>query len=206
VSTPDFRQIERQMSGSRALTDLPEAHGTLTGALCSAEGMSLQDWLREIYPEGLAGDAEPSMHAVFEWTRHALRSGQLEFQLLLPDDDESVAIRAAALGHWCQGFLYGLGSNPIPDVDQLPEEIGEIVRDLSAMTQIEVDDNESEEDNEQAYAELVEFVRVGVQLLHDELGRFREAAAGAASVGVEPGGAGERGGPEDEHGNPVSIH
>ena len=24
VSTPDFRQIERQMSGSRALTDLPE--------------------------------------------------------------------------------------------------------------------------------------------------------------------------------------
>jgi uncharacterized protein YgfB (UPF0149 family) len=206
VSTPDFRQIERQMSGSRALTDLPEAHGTLTGALCSAATTTLQDWLREVFPEGLAGDAEPSMHAVFEWTQHVLRSGQLEFQLLLPTDEEPVATRAAALGQWCQGFLYGLGSNPIPDVDQLPEEIGEIVRDLSAMTQIEVDESESDEDNEQAYAELVEFVRIGVQLLHDELGRFRDAAAGTASGGAGPGSTGEGDGPEDEHGNPVSIH
>ncbi len=36
---------------------------------------------------------------------------------------------------------------------------------------------ESEEDNESAYAELVEFVRVGVQLVFEELESLRERAA-----------------------------
>lgn len=179
MSAPEYHEIESQLAGSRALTDLPEAHGTLAGALCSGEGMGVQDWLREIFPEGIAGAAEVPMLTVFEWTQHVLRTGQLEFQLLLPDDNEPLAVRAAALGQWCQGFLYGLGSNPLPDVDRLPAEVGEIVRDLTALTRIDVDASESDEDNEQAYAELVEFVRVGVQLLHDELAPFRQPAGGS---------------------------
>ena len=207
MSTPDFRQLERQLADSRSLTDLAEAHGTLSGALCSGDTFTLQDWLREVFPEGVAGAAEAPMHAVFEWTQHALRSGQLEFHLLLPGDDEAMAIRVTALGQWCQGFLYGLGANPIPDVDQLPEEIGEIVRDISAMTQIEVDEGDSPEENEQAYAELVEFVRVGVQLLHEELARFRtrQAAATTGRGGLSAEDEDERP-PQDDHGNPVSIH
>ena len=189
MSEPEYHDIERQLAGSRALTDLPEAHGTLAGALCSSNRVTLQDWLREVFPDGLAGAAEGPMLGVFEWTRHVLRAGQLEFQLLLPGDDEPVSVRAAALGQWCQGFLYGLGSYPIPDVEKLPEEVAEIVRDLTAMTQVGVDEDESAEDNEHAYAELVEFVRVGVQLLHDELARFRDAAGG-----------------ESEDDGPVSLH
>ena len=45
---------------------------------------------------------------------------------------------------------------------------------LFESTQIGVDADEPLEESEQAYAELVEFVRVGVQLLHDELARFRD--------------------------------
>ncbi len=204
MSTPEFHLIQRQLAGSRALTDLPEAHGTLAGALCSADDLSLQDWLREIFPDGSAGEAEGATHSVFEWTRHVLRSGQLEFHPLLPDDDVPVAARAAALGQWCQGFLYGLGSNPLPDVEQLPQEIAEIVQDLTAMTRIEVDDSESAEDNEQAYAELVEFVRVGVQLLHDELARFRERSAPPAATTA--GEAADDDDFEDRNDGPVSIH
>lgn len=174
MADPEYRDIERQLTASRALTDLPEAHGTLTGALCATAAVSLEDWLREVFPEGVAGDAETPMLAVFEWTRHTLAGGQLEFQPLLPGDDEPVANRASALGQWCQGFLYGLGSSPLPDLERLPEEVGEVVRDLTALTHIGVDANESAEDNEQAYAELVEFVRVGVQLLFDELAPFRQ--------------------------------
>lgn len=180
MADPEYLDIERQLAASRALTDLPEAHGTLAGALCSSEAVSLEDWLREVFPEGRAGEAEMPMLAVFEWTRHTLVGGQLEFQLLLPGDETPVAARASALGQWCQGFLYGLGSNTIPDLEQLPEEVGEVVRDLTALTQISVDDDETPEDNEQAYAELVEFVRVGVQLLFDELAAFRQAGTASA--------------------------
>jgi yecA family protein len=177
MSEPDFRQIESQMVAARALTDLPEAHGTLAGALCATDAVRLEDWLRELFADGRAGSAETALLAVFEWTRHVLAAGELEFQLLLPGDDESVERRAAALGEWCQGFLYGLGSSPIPDLEQLPEEVGEIVRDLTALTQVGIDADEPLEANEQAYAELVEFVRIGVQLLFDELARFRAEAA-----------------------------
>ena len=207
MSVPDYQEIESHLSGSRALTDLPEAHGTLAGALCSGEGVTLQDWLREVFPEGVAGAAEVPMLAVFEWTQHVLRTGQLEFMLLLPDDEESLATRAAALGQWCQGFLYGLGSNPLPDVERLPEEIAEIVRDLTALTRIDVDENESAEDNEQAYAELVEFVRVGVQLLHDELAPFRGPAVGRADSDATSLQDRESSfDPDGEDGGPISIH
>ena len=184
MTAPNYRDIESELIGSRALTDLPEAHGTLTGALCAAGTIPVHDWLREVFPEGVAGAAEPALLALYEWTRHVLENGQLDFQLMLPEDDRAMAERAAALGQWCQGFLYGLGSSPIPDVDALPAEVGEIVRDLSAMTQIGVDADESLEDNEQAYAELVEFVRVGVQLLYDELAPFR--APPSAGPGDSP--------------------
>lgn len=189
MSEPEYREIEMQLAGSRALTDLPEAHGTLVGALCSSDQMTLQDWLREIFPDGVAGAAETPMLAVFEWTQHVLRSGQLDFQLLLPSDDEPLGLRAAALGQWCQGFLYGLGSNPIPDIERLPPDVAEIVRDLTTLTQIGVDEDESVDNNENAYAELVEFVRIGVQLLHDELAAFRETAAA-----------------EDPDGRPSALH
>ncbi len=178
MSQPDYRTIESRLDESRALTDLPEAHGTLAGAFCASNAVALQDWLREVFPEGVAGSAEGEMHAVFEWTRHVLANGQMEFALLLPDDDRPIEERAAALGEWCQGFLYGLGSTPIPDIDSLSPEVGELVRDLTAITQLSVDEAESDDNNEEALAELVEFVRVGVQLLFDELAPFRNATTG----------------------------
>jgi uncharacterized protein YgfB (UPF0149 family) len=51
------------------------------------------------------------------------------------------------------------------------------VRDIGEITNVGVDGRESEETNESAYAELVEFVRVGVQLLFEELGPFRQPPA-----------------------------
>ena len=178
------------MSGSRALTEPPEAHGTLAGALCAAPEYGLEDWLRELYDQGKAGDpaALDALQALFDETRASLAAGQMQFAMLLPGDEAPIAARAAALGQWCQGFLYGLGTSPIPDADSLPEQIGEIVRDLGAITQVGVDARESDESNEAAYAELVEFVRVGVQLLFDELAPYRDRSAAPDPSSGAPGG------------------
>lgn len=183
MSVPDYHEIDASLASSRALTDLPEAHGTLAGAMCSSAGVTLEDWLREIFPEGQAGAAQTPMLAVFEWTRYVLDSRQFGFQPLLPDDETPVELRAVALGQWCQGFLYGLGSQPIPEIDRLPTEVAEIVRDFTALTQIGVDADESSEANEQAYSELVEFVRIGVQVLYDELAAFRDQHAASVDDG-----------------------
>lgn len=97
----------------------------------------------------------------------------MEFAPLLPRDAEPIDARAEALGLWCQGFLYGLGASSLTDATKLPGEVGEVVRDLSEITRVGVDSADSLESSEGAYAELVEFVRVGVQLVFDELGPLR---------------------------------
>jgi uncharacterized protein len=173
----EYVEIEQVLQRSRALTDVSEAHGTLAGALCAAADYRLDDWLRELYAEGRTEpEATGRLRRLFDETRAALTDHGMGFAALLPGDDRPIADRAAALGQWCQGFLYGLGTSTLPDVDSLPATAGEIVRDLTAITQVGVDGGESDESNEVAYTELVEFVRVGAQLLFDELDPFRVRA------------------------------
>jgi len=78
------------------------------------------------------------------------------------------------LAEWCQGILYGLGSGRLQDPAALGGEVSEIIRDFTAITQVDVNPDDAEEASEEAYVELVEFVRVGTQLLFEQLEPLRE--------------------------------
>ncbi len=181
VASRTFDELQRALVQSRALTDAAEAHGTLVGSLCAAP-CSLADWLAEILPEGRAEySAADSLRAVFESTSGALVDGELGFAPLLPADDAPIGDRALALGEWCQGFLYGLGSGvAVPEASELPGDAAEVLRDMTEITHVDVDPEDDPETSEAAYAELVEFVRVGVQLLYDQLQPMREPRVGAS--------------------------
>ena len=169
-----FNDLQRVLVQAHALTDAAEAHGTLVGALCSMD-CSLDDWLAEILPEGRAeGLAEAQLRAVFDSTSGSLGDIASGFGPLLPSDDAPIADRTAALGEWCQGFLYGLGSGAQPESRDLEGNAAEVLRDLTEITRVDVDPDEDGERNEEAYAELVEFVRVGVQLLYVQFTSLRE--------------------------------
>jgi uncharacterized protein len=178
MQAADYDHIQQVLTQAHSLTDAAEAHGTLTGCLCSTVAYSFEDWMLEILPEG---GAEPSttqlLFELFQRTNVALTEAQMEFAPLLPDDEEPIDVRAAALGAWCQGFLYGLGTSSLTDATALPGDIGEVVRDLTEITHVAADSAESLESNEGAYAELVEFVRAGVQLLFDELEPLRRESS-----------------------------
>jgi len=177
---PDYSHIQQLLLQERSLADAAEAHGTLAGCLCATSGYRLQDWLREILPEGRAApQAAADLHELYAATADTLRQPDMEFELLLPADSQPIDVRAAALAQWCQGFLYGLGAGAIPDASELPGDVGEIVRDFIEISRAGVDAQQSEESNESAYTELVEFVRVGVQLLFEELAVARRPSARA---------------------------
>jgi uncharacterized protein YgfB (UPF0149 family) len=97
----------------------------------------------------------------------------MEFQPLLPDDEEPLAVRGEALGAWCQGFLYGFGAAGTANRSALPESVSEFLADLARISQAGDVGSEAEEAEEAAYAELVEFLRAGVQLVYDELAALR---------------------------------
>jgi hypothetical protein len=176
VSTAhDYAQIQRSLAASHALADPAEAHGTLAGALCALGPYRLEDWLAEILPDGVsAGTADPALATLYSSTVASLSGRDMQFDLLIPADDCPIEERTRALTAWCTGFLYGLGSNGAADPQRLPGDLGEILRDLTEITRAGVDASDSVEANESALAELVEFVRVGVQLLFDELEPLRE--------------------------------
>lgn len=171
-----YAEIQGVLTGEHALAEAAEAHGTLTGSLCSAPAYRFEDWLLDILPEGevRASDAEV-LRALYRHTAGALNGAQMQFGLLLPDDERPILERADALALWCQGFLYGLGLGVLRDAARMPGEVGEIVNDITAIGSASVDTSQSEESNEEAYAELVEFMRVSVQVVFEELAPLRDA-------------------------------
>jgi len=175
-----YTEIQRVLIEERSMSEAAEAHGTLAGSLCTAVCYRFEDWLLEILPDGRAqaAAAAAALRELYARTAQALVGDDPDFDLLLPEEEQPIDARTAALAQWCQGFLYGLGSRVIQDASRLPGDAGEVVRDLSEITRVGVDSGDDEESSESAYTELVEFVRVGVQLVFAEL----EPVRGHSSV------------------------
>lgn len=178
--TASYAEIQRVLIEERSMSEAAEAHGTLAGSLCTAVTYRFEDWLLEILPEGRAqaDAAAAALREVYARTAQSLVEADLAFVLFLPEEEQPIDARTEALAQWCQGFLYGLGSRVIQDASRLPGDVGEVVRDLNEITRVGADGSGDLESNESAYTELVEFVRVGVQLVFAEL----EPVRGHSSV------------------------
>jgi uncharacterized protein YgfB (UPF0149 family) len=187
MHTASFSEIQRVLADERSMTDATEAHGTLAGALCTTSTYRFEDWLQEILPEGRTLDpvSTGALRGLYFLTTETLAGAEMAFEPLLPEESQPLDERAAALSQWCVGFLYGLGSGAIEDLSKLPGEVGEVIRDFDELTRVSVGTSESEEENESAYVELVEFVRVGVQLVFEELESVRAGSVDGESDETE---------------------
>ena len=171
-----YDEFERVLRDARALPEPAEAHGTLAGALCSSRDYGLLEWVHEILPDDSPDEEalkSSVLQRVYDTMVRTLAGSDADFAPLLPDDDAPLALRADALSLWCQGFLYGLGSGSASDPSKVSTEAGEIIHDLTEITHVGVEADEQNEENETAFAEVVEFVRVGVQILFVELAPAR---------------------------------
>ncbi len=166
-----FKDYEDALMAAGSLADAAEAHGSLCGALCSMSPYRMQDWVNEILPDGasLSDESAAMLERVFTATAASFGEQGMEFAPMLPDDDHPLNGRANALALWCTGFLYGLGTGQLSDLEGLAGDVGEIVRDFNEISRATGDEAEADESNEQAYAELVEFIRVAAQVVFEEL-------------------------------------
>ncbi|HVF35197.1 MAG TPA: UPF0149 family protein [Candidatus Saccharimonadia bacterium] len=158
-----------------------ELHGALAGYLCAGGLAPAREWLAALALEEIdeaLGDAPARelFDRLFSSCAADLEDPELAFDLLLPDDSESMPERAVALVDWCRGFLGGLGLSGADLEHGLSTEAGEIMGDFARIAATRFDDESGGEEDEQAYAEVVEYVRVGVLLLHNELARSPDSA------------------------------
>ncbi len=179
----DHDSLDAALRRCGATWDAAQTHGLLSGCLSIAGTASGFAWLSQILEGTDAGsplrsECEVMLSTLFESTYRQFSERQSEFEPLLPDDQDSGAIRAAALARWCEGFLHGLVSSDHGDAlkERLAAEpLADIIKDMLQITRATVEEDSDDQTNEEAYAELVEYLRVAAQLTFEELVEFRRA-------------------------------
>jgi len=194
-STIDHDGLNAALRRCGANWDAAQSHGLLSGRLAIGGAGAGFEWVAQVLEgtrpdDALRAECESMLEALFEMTYRQLAERQFEFEPLLPADDDSTAVRAAALARWCEGFLHGLvGAEHGSELRArlADEPLADIIRDMLEITRATVQPDADAESNEQAYAELVEYLRVATQLAYEELVEFRPAAMdddGSGGAGV----------------------
>lgn len=169
----EFDALDHSLAQAGAHAGAAECHGALAGWLASGQGSDPEPWLEPMLEELDLADAKvercrKDLLVLHRLVADQLASDQLGFAPLLPDDETPLATRVAALAEWCEGFLFGLGLAGSA-ATRGGEEVREIISDFSQIARAGMATGESTEDDEVAYAELVEYLKVGAQTVHDGL-------------------------------------
>lgn len=172
VSPITHAELDLALSELRFGVGPSDLHGSLTGFLCAGGVANARNWLQRLEIDADDQVADRDRHALldrlFRDCRQQLEDPDLGFEPLLPGDDQPLAERADALVQWCRGFLGGFGLSGAGKPENLSGDSAEILRDFSTIAGTRFEYEDAEED-ESALAEVLEFIRVGVLLLHTEM-------------------------------------
>jgi uncharacterized protein len=105
---------------------------------------------------------------IYDASINALADEEFNFQLLLPAESESLRHRAESLGLWCQGYLTALNLMNVRFEQDDAQDINEAINDLLEIAKMSFEQVVDCEEDEEAYSELVEYVRVAVMMIYEE--------------------------------------
>ena len=148
----NFAEIEEISSPS-------ELHGLVTGIVCVAQAPTASEWqqiLATLNVPPLDDEGLDMLAVEGEDVAHALSEDELDYLPLLPDDEHTLAERVQALADWAAGVVlgFGLASGHIR-ADEL-----ELIEHLQDVAAVEFDESDNDEEGEQSYQELYEFIRL----------------------------------------------
>jgi uncharacterized protein YgfB (UPF0149 family) len=183
--TIDHNELDAALRRCGSTWNAGQAHGLLCSRLALAGADGASRWLKQVLADTdpdntFCAECEAMLEALCTATWQQLSGRQSEFTLLLPDDEDSALVRTEAMGQWCEGFLHGLVSETHGDKlrERLASDpLSDIIKDLLEITRASVGDEADEQGNENAFADLVEYLRVAAQLTYEELAEFREPAS-----------------------------
>jgi yecA family protein len=169
----DFASVQATLTAESITAHAAELHGVLTGLVCAGFTFESEDYLAMINDlfnngEGLPREVKSTVKSMFAQVWHDIIDDSYSFQLMLPDDDDSIVERGHALSVWVQGFNLGFGLQQ-KDKAVYSEDVKEVLIDFVEIANLS-DEMEEDEDTEQAYFEIAEYVRISALLCFTELG------------------------------------
>jgi len=177
----DHYELNELLRSCGSSWNAAQAHGLLCGRLSVNGSEGATRWFAQVLEEAdpqhaLRVECEAMLDSLCAITWRQLVDRQSEFALLLPDDQDSLAERTAAMGLWCEGFLHGLVSEKHSEAFKerlAAEPLADIIKDILQFTRVAAEGDDDGSD-EESYVELVEYLRVATQLTYEELADLRE--------------------------------
>ena len=166
-------ELEQRLCAATAEGSASEAHGLLAGIICAGGKSAPELWLTHLLGENnLSAAAVEIRRQLMTLHTDILRQfndDAFGFDLLLPDDEAPLSLRTEALSQWCGGFLYGLALGGFREGTGMPDNVSEVMKDFYEISHARFAYEATDDADEAAYMEIVEYVRMSVLLLHEEL-------------------------------------
>jgi uncharacterized protein len=167
----NYDEVNAELGAVHAGVRSSECHGFLCGYFCASNSVAAESWRDQL----LAGiddtvnvdDCFAILTQLANQVKEEILSEEISFELLLPDDETAASERTVALAEWCAGFVSGLGIGGLGEKPKLNDECDEFIKDLVSISRMDTAVEEGEE-SETAFFEIVEYIRVGVIMLHQE--------------------------------------
>ena len=169
-----YDEIEDALGAANSVTSPSECHGILCGLICAQDRAPENIWKQLILPTDSGQNQQTKnvcglIQATYVKTVQELCDHGFTFTLLLPNDDQLLDKRIEALGQWCQGFLLGMTEGGLQSFDGLPTDTTELMRDFVKIARLADSTPDDDNDNETDFIEIEEYVRLGIQLIYQEL-------------------------------------
>ncbi len=175
---PSHDRVSSVLASLRLGINASDLHGSLTGYLCAGGRAGAEDWpdRLELSPADARAAHDDTLAAVLAAALAQFSHEPAQVEPLLPAASAAVALRANALVEWWRGFLGGFGLVGSTLHARLSDDANEILADFGtiATSRLEVEGGARDE---QAFADVLDFVRAAVARLHRESGESRRAAA-----------------------------
>jgi uncharacterized protein len=171
TTTVDYDEVNAELMALHAGVLASESHGFMCGYFCVSNTVAAEVWqdylLAGIDDAAEIGSCIAILSQLANQVSEEILAEDISFSLLLPDDESVISERSSALAEWCAGFISGLGIGGLGEKPKLIDECDEFVKDLVSISRMETT-AEDGDDVEVAFFEIVEYIRVGVIMLHQE--------------------------------------
>ncbi|MDD1782938.1 YecA family protein [Enterovibrio sp. ZSDZ35] len=174
VTLPEYSNIATTLKSDSLAVTPAEMHGLLAGMLCGGLDPDSSNWMPMLYDYTNDGQGWPHQSlglaaSALAQSSSELIDGQMDFELLLPDENESLLDRGDAVSDWVSAFIAGIGLVGVT-AGKLSDDTKEVLADLAEIAQLGIDEDDDQEEQALLLEQVIEHVRVCAMTLHAELG------------------------------------
>jgi uncharacterized protein len=169
---PDHDELARALHDAGIDLNPAEVHGMITATVSVPQSRAPGSLFFGRKPVTPTPEVEAFLRLVAtlqEDIGGQLGGSEFEFQPLLAGPNAELAEQVEAVAAWARGYVLGLAAAGVREPKRLEGEVAEFLLDATRIGEAEMDEDETAEEQERELAEIVEYLRAGVQLVYDEL-------------------------------------